>query len=146
MNRVQILAALRRLSLLGLGLALVLAAARCAKGPEGGKPVRPVKQKVFVIGFDGMDPTLVRKYMAEGKLPNLQKLGEEGVFSKLETTQPSESPVAWSSFATGFLGMQLADQSRNTLCDIVARLAISSISSMASQTTHNGAESCTVPA
>ena len=39
--------------------------------------------------------------MGEGKLPNLQKLGEEGAFSKLETTQPSESPVAWASFATG---------------------------------------------
>ena len=48
-----------------------------------------------------MDPTLTRQYMDEGKLPNLKKLSEEGTFSKLETTQPSESPVAWSSFATG---------------------------------------------
>ena len=101
MNRARILATLRRLSLLGLGLALALLGARCAKGPEGGKPARRTKQKVFVIGFDGMDPTLVGKYMGEGKLPNLQKLGEEGAFSKLETTQPSESPVAWASFATG---------------------------------------------
>jgi predicted AlkP superfamily phosphohydrolase/phosphomutase len=39
--------------------------------------------------------------MDEGKLPNLKKLSEDGTFSKLETTQPSESPTAWSSFATG---------------------------------------------
>ena len=54
-----------------------------------------------MLGFDGMDPTLARQYMDEGKLPNLKRLSETGTFAKLETTQPSESPVAWSSFATG---------------------------------------------
>jgi predicted AlkP superfamily phosphohydrolase/phosphomutase len=48
-----------------------------------------------------MDPTLSKQYMDEGKLPNLKRLAEGGTFRKLETTQPSESPVAWSSFATG---------------------------------------------
>src|SRR5215210_7219551 len=66
-----------------------------------GKPLRRSGQRVFVLGFDGMDPTLARQYMAEGKLPNLKRLSETGTFAKLETTQPSESPVAWSSFATG---------------------------------------------
>jgi Type I phosphodiesterase / nucleotide pyrophosphatase len=87
--------------LASLCLALAIGSAACSSGPQGGKPGRRAKQKVFVIGFDGMDPTLSRKYLAEGKLPNLQKLAEEGVFSTLETTQPSESPVAWASFATG---------------------------------------------
>ena len=54
-----------------------------------------------VLGFDGMDPTLARRLMDEGKLPHLKRLAEMGTFSKLETTQPSESPVAWASFATG---------------------------------------------
>ena len=53
------------------------------------------------MGFDGMHPTLTSKFMAEGKLPNLQKLAESGTYRTLETTQPSESPVAWASFATG---------------------------------------------
>src|SRR5204863_6258464 len=53
------------------------------------------------MGFDGMDPTLVRKFMDDGKLPNLKALAAQGQFTKLETTQPSESPVAWASFATG---------------------------------------------
>ena len=39
--------------------------------------------------------------MDEGKLPNLKALAEEGVFARLGSTQPSESPTAWSSFATG---------------------------------------------
>src|SRR5262245_54130032 len=72
----------------------------CTRGPAG-KPVRRAQQKVFVMGFDGLDPTLVRRFMDEGKLPNLKRLSETGTFRKLETTQPSESPVAWSSFATG---------------------------------------------
>jgi predicted AlkP superfamily phosphohydrolase/phosphomutase len=39
--------------------------------------------------------------MDEGKLPNLKKLADSGHFSTLGSTQPSESPTAWSSFATG---------------------------------------------
>src|SRR6188474_82040 len=79
--------------------ALAVAAYGCSS--PSGKPVRRAKQRVFVLGFDGMDPTLARKWMDEGKLPNLKRLSEQGTFSKLETTQPSESPVAWASFATG---------------------------------------------
>jgi predicted AlkP superfamily phosphohydrolase/phosphomutase len=48
-----------------------------------------------------MDPTLARRWMDEGKLPNLKRLADEGTFAPLGSTQPSESPTAWSSFATG---------------------------------------------
>ena len=65
------------------------------------KPQRRSAERVFVIGFDGMDPTLTSKFIAEGKLPNLQKLASSGTYRTLGTTQPSESPVAWASFATG---------------------------------------------
>jgi len=84
--------------LAGLALASLLGA--CAQSP-GGKPLRRAQQRVFVIGFDGMDPTLARRFMDEGKLPNLKALAERGVFRTLASTQPSESPTAWSSFATG---------------------------------------------
>ncbi len=57
--------------------------------------------RLVVLGLDGMDPVLVDRYMAEGKLPNLEKLSREGSYHKLETTIPSISPVAWSSFMTG---------------------------------------------
>jgi predicted AlkP superfamily phosphohydrolase/phosphomutase len=39
--------------------------------------------------------------MSEGKLPNLSRLKEQGSYSKLRTTFPALSPVAWSTFATG---------------------------------------------
>jgi predicted AlkP superfamily phosphohydrolase/phosphomutase len=57
--------------------------------------------RLIVLGLDGMDPVLVKKYMAQGKLPNLSKLADKGSYHKLETTIPSISPVAWSSFMTG---------------------------------------------
>jgi predicted AlkP superfamily phosphohydrolase/phosphomutase len=57
--------------------------------------------RIVVLGLDGMDPVLVDKYMAIGKLPNLKKLAAEGSYNELETTTPSISPVAWSSFMTG---------------------------------------------
>jgi predicted AlkP superfamily phosphohydrolase/phosphomutase len=62
---------------------------------------RPVTQQIVVLGFDGADPKLAAKWMAEGKLPNLARLQREGTFSPLGTTNPPESPVAWASFATG---------------------------------------------
>jgi hypothetical protein len=88
------------------GLVLVAAVAGGAyfwmsRPPQPTKPERRAQERVFVIGFDGMDPTLTSRFMAEGKLPNLQKLANAGTYRTLETTQPSESPVAWASFATG---------------------------------------------
>ncbi len=62
---------------------------------------RPVTTQVVVLGFDGADPNLLSKWMAEGKLPNLARLSQTGTFRPLGTTNPPESPVAWASFATG---------------------------------------------
>lgn len=81
-------------------LGLTACQSGCRKKPAG-KSLRRSQQRVFVIGFDGMDPTLAHRFMSEGKLPNLQKLAESGSFHTLGSTQPSESPTAWSSFATG---------------------------------------------
>jgi predicted AlkP superfamily phosphohydrolase/phosphomutase len=82
-------------------LGVVVALTAACSSPKTTKPVRRSTERVFVIGFDGMDPTLTSKFMAEGKLPNLQKLANSGTYRTLGTTQPSESPVAWASFATG---------------------------------------------
>ncbi|HJY07873.1 MAG TPA: alkaline phosphatase family protein, partial [Bryobacteraceae bacterium] len=58
-------------------------------------------QKVIFLGLDGLDPRLTERFMGEGKLPHLQRLKEQGAYSRLRTTFPSLSPVAWSTFATG---------------------------------------------
>src|SRR5437773_4875805 len=58
-------------------------------------------KKVIVIGIDGMDPVLSERMMAEGLLPNLAKLRAAGGFSKLGTSIPPQSPVAWANFING---------------------------------------------
>lgn len=57
--------------------------------------------KVLVLGIDGMDPDLLEQYLDQGLLPHFAKLREQGVYTRLATTNPAESPVAWSTFATG---------------------------------------------
>ena len=58
-------------------------------------------KKVIFLGLDGLDPALTEQFMAEGKMPNLKQLKETGTYSRLRTTFPALSPVAWSTFATG---------------------------------------------
>lgn len=58
-------------------------------------------RRVVIVGLDGLDPDLVDQYLKEGLLPNLAQLKEEGTYTRLGTTWPPLSPVAWSSFSTG---------------------------------------------
>jgi predicted AlkP superfamily phosphohydrolase/phosphomutase len=57
--------------------------------------------RVVIVGLDGLDAELTERLMAEGALPNLDKLRAGGTYARLATTLPAESPVAWSSFQTG---------------------------------------------
>ena len=66
------------------------------------RPPAKFHQKLVILGFDGMDPRLVQKWMDEGKLPNMRKLATSGsAVRPLGTTHSPESPTAWASFATG---------------------------------------------
>ena len=56
---------------------------------------------MVILGFDGMDPRLVDRWMAEGKLPSMARLAGQGGRYRLETTVSPESPTSWSSFAIG---------------------------------------------
>ena len=58
-------------------------------------------RRAIVLGFDGMDPDVCERMMAEGHMPNLARLREMGTGTKLRTTYPAISPVAWSTFMTG---------------------------------------------
>jgi predicted AlkP superfamily phosphohydrolase/phosphomutase len=58
-------------------------------------------KKIVILGMDGLDPKMLNKFMEEGILPNFSRLKEEGSLKTLKTTNPSQSPVAWSSFVTG---------------------------------------------
>lgn len=76
---------------------------------------KPKVKRMIVIGLDGFDPGLAKRFSEEGLMPNFKKLEEEGCFSPLATAYPSISPVAWSSFATG------VDASRHNIYDFLTR-------------------------
>jgi predicted AlkP superfamily phosphohydrolase/phosphomutase len=71
--------------------------------------------RVVIVGMDGMDPGLATKFMREGRMPNFEKLAERGVFRPLDTSHPSMSPVAWSTFTTG------TDPSSHGIFDFLTR-------------------------
>ena len=60
-----------------------------------------MRKKAIVIGLDGLEPTIVEAMLQRGELPNLARIRQSGSYSRLRTTYPAQTPVAWSSFATG---------------------------------------------
>jgi predicted AlkP superfamily phosphohydrolase/phosphomutase len=64
-------------------------------------PGTKAAHRTVVIGFDGMDPVLLQRWIDDGSLPNFAALKRDGHYQALATTEPAQSPVAWSSFATG---------------------------------------------
>jgi len=60
-----------------------------------------LKKKVIVLGLDGLEPSIVEAMVERGELPHFAKIRAQGSYSRLKTTYPAQTPVAWSSFATG---------------------------------------------
>ena len=60
-----------------------------------------MRKKVIVIGLDGLEPSIVESMLERGELPNLARIRAAGGYTRLQTTYPAQTPVAWSSFATG---------------------------------------------
>ncbi|HVS61945.1 MAG TPA: alkaline phosphatase family protein [Thermoanaerobaculia bacterium] len=56
---------------------------------------------VVLVGFDGLDPEVVDRLVAEGELPTFAALREDGVWGAMETLHDSNSAVIWASIYTG---------------------------------------------
>lgn len=48
-----------------------------------------------------MEPSIVEPMVERGELPSLARLRATGGYSRCRTTFPAQTPVAWSTFATG---------------------------------------------
>ena len=59
-----------------------------------------INKRVFVFGIDGAPPELIFDEWLD-ELPTIRKLMEEGSYSKLNSTVPPISAVAWISMYTG---------------------------------------------
>jgi predicted AlkP superfamily phosphohydrolase/phosphomutase len=73
------------------------------------------KQKVIIIGIDGMDPMLSEHMMDSGQLPHFNKMRAASGYRRLGTSIPPQSPVAWANFITG------ADPGIHGLFDFIHR-------------------------
>jgi len=63
-----------------------------------------LSEKVIVLGVDGMDPRLTRKYVDKGLMPNLQKYLDRGAARKdlvMLGGMPTITPPMWTTLATG---------------------------------------------
>ncbi len=89
---------------------------------------RTYEKSVIVLGVDGMDPGFLERHWND--LPNLNRLRDKGGLTRLATTTPPQSPVAWSTFITG------TDPTEHGLFDFVHRdpSTLQPISSMAEVT------------
>jgi predicted AlkP superfamily phosphohydrolase/phosphomutase len=96
-------------------VAVALAAISLACSSNGRRGPSKFSQKLIILGFDGMDPHLLEKWMAEGKLPHIAALAKQGGFRPLQTTHSPESPTAWASFATG------ANAGKHNIYDFLVR-------------------------
>ncbi len=56
---------------------------------------------LVVLGLDAGTWDLLDPMIERGLLPNLARLRAGGVYGKLRSTEPSSSPVIWTSIATG---------------------------------------------
>ncbi len=61
----------------------------------------PRVDRVIVLGIDGLDPNILEKLMDAGDLPTFSSIRETGTYRRLITSNPPQSPVVWSSIATG---------------------------------------------
>lgn len=67
-------------------------------------PSEALASKILVIGIDGMDPRLTRKYLDQGKMPNVRKLLEHGAARHdlvMLGGHPPITPPMWTTLACG---------------------------------------------
>jgi predicted AlkP superfamily pyrophosphatase or phosphodiesterase len=80
-----------RCALAGLLLGVSLA---CGGAPEP-------RGRVLLVGIDGASPRVTEPLLAEGRLPHLAQIAEQGVYGRLRSFAPYASPLVWNTVATG---------------------------------------------
>jgi predicted AlkP superfamily phosphohydrolase/phosphomutase len=76
---------------------LIAAAGWIASRPQPAAPF----DRVVLLGFDGATPAVVELLAAQGRLPALKRLMEQGAYGRLRTFHPNKSAILWTSIATG---------------------------------------------
>lgn len=62
------------------------------------------RKRAMLIGLDGADPVIIKRMIAEGRLPNLKKVMDEGAHTEnldMLGVFPTVTPPNWTTLATG---------------------------------------------
>ncbi|MBR2009276.1 MAG: alkaline phosphatase family protein, partial [Peptococcaceae bacterium] len=62
------------------------------------------KKRAMMLGLDGADPFIIKKLIADGRMPNMKRVLEEGTANpnlSMLGAFPSVTPPNWASLATG---------------------------------------------
>lgn len=93
----------RRHTVLTILLCAALAAAALVLGSCAKPEAEPLGRKLMIVGIDGMEWDIMGPMLEAGKLPTFAKLIHEGAFGEIRSLDTLESPVIWTSIATGML-------------------------------------------
>ena len=65
---------------------------------------KALSDKILILGVDGMDPNLTKRFVEEGIMPNVKTLLERGVAREdlvMQGGHPTITPPMWTTMATG---------------------------------------------
>jgi predicted AlkP superfamily phosphohydrolase/phosphomutase len=61
----------------------------------------PVERKMMIIGIDGLEWDVMGPMIEAGQLPHFAKLIHEGTWGEIQSLEQLQSPMIWTSIATG---------------------------------------------
>ena len=61
----------------------------------------PQPSRIIMIGLDAADWDILNPMLDAGRLPNIRRIVDGGVTSKIETFEPAISPTVWTTISTG---------------------------------------------
>ncbi len=76
-------------------------APQASAGPRAPRPLKPLVDRLLIIGLDGATFDVLDPLMNAGRMPHLKRFLAGGVRGILRSTQPPITPAAWTTFMTG---------------------------------------------
>jgi len=61
----------------------------------------PPESRVIVLGIDGAPCSLLKRFVSEGLMPNLDNLVQKGTLTDMTASIPEVSSTSWTTFMTG---------------------------------------------
>lgn len=77
------------------------AQAQPAVAERAPRPLKPLVDRLLILGLDGATFHVLDPLLAGGRMPHLKQFMDNGVAGVLRSTQPPITPAAWTTFMTG---------------------------------------------